>query len=611
MQKAALNSPEVLAKWHAFTAAEAEVDVGRGALLPKIDITAGVGREILRQPTVEELRYRRDGVTLTLNQMLYDGFTTVGEVKRLGKTKLTRYFELLDAAEATALEAARAYYDVMRYRYLLKLAEQNYVEHRSVFEQLLQRSQSGAGRRVDVEHAESRLALADVNLTTEQANLHDVTARYMRIVNEAPPAVMFGPAGMGKNFPSTAQNALQLAFKHNPTLRTAVENIEAAQHDLDARRGAFHPRLDFRLRSEHNENYQGTPGTRTQQVAELILNYNIFNGGADSARLRQYAERRSLALDLRDKACRDIRQTLVIAYNDVRRLNSQLSFIGIQVGAVEKTRDAYHAQFNIGQRSLLDVLDTENELLNARRTEVNAEIDLSLAYLRTYAGMGRLLTVFGVKHTERNQLPGEDDFTAVPMAEICAAQSPSSIEIDNNALTARALKQLDRLKPAALTASAKSTESGVLPIANGAFPSFIASSDAAKATASPATPETALRERLAAWATAWSARDVAGYLTFYGTGFVPDKGVSRDVWTKQRQARLSSANQIQVDIADLKVAVSGDKASAVFLQNYASDSFRESAPKTIEWTLESGQWMIQRERSGATNRADNLNGGKQ
>lgn len=94
---------------------------------------------------------------------------------------------------------------------------------------------------------------------------------------------------------------------------------------------------------------------------------------------------------MREKACRDSRQTLAIAYNDVSRLRNQLSNLGVQVVAVEKTRNAYKAQFNIGQRSLLDLLDTESELLNARRTTIHADFDLYLAYLRTHAGIGRLL----------------------------------------------------------------------------------------------------------------------------------------------------------------------------------------------------------------------------
>ena len=601
MQKAVLTSPEVLSKWHAFRAAEGEADVVRGSLLPKLDVTVGVGREKLSQPATADLNYTRNGYTVTLNQMVYDGFTTINEVRRLGKAKLTRYFELLDAAENTALEAGKAYIDVMRYRFLLSLAEQNYVEHRAVYEQLLQRAQSGAGRRVDVEHAESRLALAEINVSTEQANLHDVMARYMRIVNEAPPKVMFGPALMGKNYPATVNDALRLAFAQNPTLHAAAENVDSAQYQLDGRRGAYQPRLDFRARSEHTGNYQGTPGVRTQQVAEFILSYNIFNGGADIARDRRYAEQRNVALDLRDKACRDIRQTLVIAYNDVRRLRSQLGFLGIQVTATEKSRDAYRAQFNIGQRSLLDLLDTENELLNARRTEVNAEMDLATAYLRTHAGIGQLLATQGLKHTESERQPAESELAAVSPGEICAALAPTVIETDNNAMTARALKRLDDMKP-----PAPAPMPGMPGLGAQAPTTVITSTEPGAATPTEAkaveakaapSPEVLLHERLIAWAAAWSARAFATYQAHYAAGFVPENRLSREAWAKQRENRLTRPNRIQVELSDVQVAVAGETARTTFVQNYTSDTFSETSSKTLAWIREGGQWLIERESS--------------
>jgi adhesin transport system outer membrane protein len=444
VQKVVLSNPEVLVKWHTFKAAVGEVDVARAGFLPKIDYTYGTGRETLRQPGVADRDFSRNGQTLTLNQMLYDGFATSNDVKRLDKARLTRYFELIDAAESAALEAGRAYYDVMRYRLLLLLAENNYVEHRASYEQLLRRAQSGAGRRVDVEHAASRLALAELNLNTEAANLHDVTARFIRLVGEPPPPVLFPPVGISVDFPSSESAALRLGLDRNPALRAAVENLESAQHDLELRRAGFQPRLDLRMRNETSGNYQGAAGTRQNNTAEIIFSYNIFNGGADVARQTVYSERKNLAIDLRDKACRDTRQTLAIAYNDVERLRAQLSNLDLQVSSIEKTRDAYKAQFNIGQRSLLDLLDTENELLNARRTAVNSDMDLGIAYLRTQAGIGKLMEFLGVRPR------GLDDEIHRELGsgvDICPPQTPGHYLVDLEALTARALAMLEANRP--------------------------------------------------------------------------------------------------------------------------------------------------------------------
>lgn len=652
VQKVVLGNPEVLSKWHAFKAAAGDVDVARAGFLPKLDYTYGVGRETLRQPGSVDRDFGRDGHTLTLNQMLYDGFATSNDVKRLDKARLTRYFELVDAAENAALEAGRAYYDVMRYRLLLLLAESNYVEHRASYEQLLRRAQSGAGRRVDVEHAASRLALAELNLNTEAANLHDVTARFIRLVGEAPPPVMFPPAGLAKEFPANEAEALKLGFRQNPALRASVENLESAQHDAEMRGAGFHPRLDFRMRNESTENYQGTLGTRRNNVAEFILSFNIFNGGADMARRQVYAERKNLALDLRDKSCRDMRQTLSIAYNDVERLKAQLSNLDLQVGSIEKTRDAYKAQFNIGQRSLLDLLDTENELLNARRTAVNSDMDLGVAYLRTQAGIGRLMEFLGVRPR------GLDDEIFRELAsgeDICPPQVPGSYLVDLEALTARAMAQLDANKPsgsalpAAPLAPPTSSPPAAAPLAfppplpatrpqgipsPGALreppPRSVAGAPEAVARMPSAQTQPglgggddslrqagsadlrgggksgaevpqadgpneikAIEKRIADWAAAWGAGHFGGYTGFYAPSFIPAEGGSREEWVERRQSRIAGRTGIRVDLKQVRVIQRAPEVYvAEFIQHYRSDAYQDVSRKALRWIRIGGEWMI-------------------
>ncbi len=656
VQKVVLGNPEVLSKWHIFKSSISEVDVARAGFLPKIDYTYGSGRESLRQPGAADKVFTRGGHTLTLNQMLYDGFATSSDVKRLDKARLTRYFELVDAAENAALEAGRAYYDVMRYRLLLLLAESNYVEHRASYEQLLRRAQSGAGRRVDVEHAASRLALAELNLNTEAANLHDVTARFIRLVGEAPPPVLFPPSGLTTDFPATEPDALKLAFRQNPALRAALENLESAQHDVELRRAGLFPRLDLRVRNEATDNYQGAAGTRQNNIAEVIFSYNIFNGGADMARQKVYAERKNLAMDLRDKACRDIRQTLSIAYNDVERLKAQLSNLDLQVGSIEKTRDAYKAQFNIGQRSLLDLLDTENELLNARRTAVNSDMDLGIAYLRTQAGIGRLMEFLGVRPRGLDDEIHRELDTA---GEICPPQVPSSYLVDLEALTARAMAMLEANKPAAadgnvpprpvpppnpLAAAPLSypppmpaPRSPTMP-SPGAVreppPRPATTPGSSAAATAPIPPIASLqtqetdeplrlvaatrlrptpRERnlvtedvssvkspvsaqLAAWAAAWSSGRFESYLGFYAPSFVAADGSRRDEWAKHREPRVTGRSGIQVELSDVRVRFTApDVLESEFQQKYRSENYRDTTRKVLRWIKVGGDWLIDRE----------------
>ena len=565
-QKAVLNSPEVTSKWHSYRAADEEVGVARGGYFPRVDLTVGGGRESLKQPPIGARdNYTRSGYLLSLNQMLFDGFATRNEVRRLDKAKLVRYYELLDASENVALEAGRAYLDVLRYRRLVDLAQDNYVQHKATYDQIQRRTQSGVGRRVDQEQAASRLALAEINLVTEMANLHDVSARYQRLVGIQPTAAITPPAQLDTAFPGQAKVALDTLYKKNPQLLAASENIEAAQYEINTRRAAYSPKLDFRARTDHTQNYQGVDGLREQNVAELVVSWNLFNGGSDRAREKQTIEKKSLAFDLREKACRDTRQTLLIAHNDVLRLREQKSQYAQQVAFLEKTRDAYRDQFNVGQRTLLDLLDTENELLVARRSNVNAETDLTLAYLRTYAGMGTLLEFLGLQRLDADT-PDSKDLVDIDPAQLCPNDPIALDHADREALNAKA---------AALSAAR-----APLPVAVGA--------------------EVTIQNQVKSWAAAWSAHDYAAYSAFYAPTFTPDGGLSREDWAQLRRSRISARGDINVDLQDVKVRMDGtDRAFAEFRQVYQSRGYSDTTQKTLEMIRLNGKWLINRESSVA------------
>jgi len=364
----------------------------------------------------------------------------------------------------------------------------------------------------------------------------------------------------------------------------AQENIEAAEHDIAVRRAAYSPRLDFRARADNSENALNVTGDRINNVAEVVLTYNLFNGGSDRARERQYIERRNLAIDLRDKACRDTRQTLSIAYNDVQRLREQVSFLNIQVGLVEKTRDAYRDQFNVGQRTLLDLLDTENELLSARRAAINADTDLTLAYVRTYAGMGVLSDVLGLKRPDL-EAPDPQDLSTVAASESCIAEPVKATAIDREALNARALTLLESNR----TAFAPSAPSVVMA---PAAPIPQTGLDSASG------PQAEVANQVKVWAALVARKDFAGYEKFYAPDFTPDGGLSRADWETRQKGRFAQAGNVPVGVQNLKVRLNGlDRATVEFTQDYSDDLHREATRKMLDFVKVGTVWLISRENS--------------
>lgn len=574
-QKAVLSSPEVLQKWHAYQATDNERDAAFGGYLPRVDLSAGVGRENRDDPIMVK-DYTRRSTTLSLTQMLYDGFATRNEVKRLDHARQVRYFELLDASETVALEAARAYLDVLRYRKLVTLAEDNYIRHRAVFEQIQKKAQAGVARRVDLEQASGRLALAESNLLTETSNLHDVSARYQRLVGETPAGdIAAAPASIGK-LPTDTPNALQAALNSNPAILGAIENLRSADAAVDVRKAAYQPRLDLRLKQERGTDLNGYIGSTDNRTAELVATWNLFNGLSDRARSRQFADQVNVAKDLRDKTCRDVRQTAAIAYNDTRKLTEQLTYLDQHQLATEKARDAYRKQFDIGQRTLLDLLDTENELFQARRAYVIAEYDLLTAQARTQASAGNLLQTLELMRVAKDEVADPNDWKAEgDAAERCPPEGPIAVAADKVILNARAAEFLRESAPQIDTTTPTSPANPV---------------------AADSATERELALLLKGWAQAWMTRDVPRYLGFYSPTFVPSHGRSLAKWEADRRRIIGSARMVKLDLSGIKVTMKdADNATTTFVQAYQSPVFRDVVTKSMEWRKVGGKWLIERE----------------
>lgn len=569
-QKAIDGNPEVTARLNALRAANEEVSVARGGYLPRVDLSASVGRDsdriTARNPQSQSLN--RNGVALSANQLLWDGFQTRREVERLGHAKLVRYFEFLSSTEDAALEASRAYIDVQRYRRLVELAQDNYVQHRYVQDQLQSKFKAGVGRGVDSEQAIARLALADSNLTTEAANLHDVSARYLRVVGEAPGGNLPAVQGLSNGIPATSVEATNQAVANSHTVEAAVENLRAAKSQASGQSNSlYQPKLEARVRSGVGKNFDGIETQKRDTSAEVLLSWNLFNGGSDTARSRQLASLVNQAADQRDKACRDVRQTASIAHNDIQKLKDQLASLDRNVLAIEKARDAYRQQFDIGQRSLLDLLNSENELYTAKRAYVNAEADLQLAYARTHAAKNSLTANLGLSpNQEAAGERGQNWQAAEDAAQRCPAINIEAPSIDRNELNNRALKLAS---PAATTPVNQATLS------------------AAPATVAVPT----VTERLRGWANAWAAKDIDRYLAFYAKDFAPARSTSAK-WITERRRLLSKAGPIEVQLSQVKAEARGDAVVTSFTQSYTSQNFKDSSFKALTWKLIDGQWVI-------------------
>ena len=426
VERAVLTHPELGARFQDFQSSLEGQNVARGALLPEVNASGWLGREWRGSTSLSpSYDWNRRGYSLELRQLIFDGFSTVNQIKQLGFEKLAGYYELLASVDNVALEAALAHVDVQRYREMEQLARENYNMHLNILGQIRERQESGVGRGVDLEQAYGRQALAQSNVMTEAGNLNDVLQRYRRIVGESAAPVLLDPPSLSAELPQDPEDFTD-SLRGNPAILAKQALVQAANAGKDVARGRFSPTLELRAATGKDRNEPPSVNYRDAQASniQLVLSYNLFRGGADSARVRQTAAQAYAARDVRDYTCRNVQQDLAIAWNNITRLREQVVFLQEHELATSKVRVAYMQQFQIGQRSLLDLLDTENELFDARRALANALYDLQQAEIRWLASSHQLLPALGLSQPH-DEAPEENDELDFPDEAIQACMMPT------------------------------------------------------------------------------------------------------------------------------------------------------------------------------------------
>ncbi len=333
--------------------------------------------------------------SLRLTQMVFDGFATSSEVGRQQATVNARAYSLLDASERTGLTVAQVYLDVLTRREFVRLAEENLKSHERIFDQIKLRTSRGVGSGADLDQAEARMAQARNNLITEQTNLADAETNYLSAVGQLPDQLE-RPADFLALLPANLTEARAQMLENSPVLRSAEADIAAAEKQYEAAKSSFYPRFDAELGRTADNDLDGENGHNNEWQAMLRMRFNLYAGGSNKADLESKSYLSNQALDIRNNALRQLNEELGLAWNALNNANAQVPIAQQYVDRSANVRTAYQKQFSLGERTLLDLLDSENELFSAsRRLAEIKNVQLFTQY-RIKATMGQLLKSQGV-----------------------------------------------------------------------------------------------------------------------------------------------------------------------------------------------------------------------
>lgn len=392
--------PEVRAGTKARQSVEEQMNAARSGYLPRVDIVAGYGQEGTSSPgsrTTDSgfVNMTRSETSLTLQQMLFDGYATKNEVNRQRATVNARAYQLLGTSEKLALNVATVYIEVLKREALERLARDNLMRHERLFALIQQRSSQGLGRTVDLEQAEARLAQARNNLITEQTNLEDARVNFRSAVGQ-PPSALSMSTEVTESMPQTIEAARAEMLDNNPLLRSAEADVGAAEAQYQAAQSGLYPRVDLELSRSMNRNVDGTAGVNEDWQAMMRMRYNLYAGGKTTSDIQSKSFQIEEATEIRNNALRVLNEELGLAWNALGNARKQLPIAREYVERSARVRQAYQRQFTLGERTLLDLLDSENELFTAARRLEDVRFTEIATQYRIKAVTGALLKTHGV-----------------------------------------------------------------------------------------------------------------------------------------------------------------------------------------------------------------------
>lgn len=385
-----------------------ELRQARGLYLPQIDAQFNIGPEYTESGSVDEPPARLDqgphdngrwlvrrDAQVSLDQRIFDGGFTDSEVERQISRIRSQAERIQDIAHVESLNAVEVYLDVLRHRERVINAEENVRTHENILGLVQSRADLGGGNIADVRQGEARLATARSTLIAIQGDLRNAEATFVRVVGQPP--VDLQPVAVGPDLPIPAdvEQSVARGLQMNPKIRLEKHDIDVAQSELDKEDSVFWPQVNLEVTGNANRWNNGLEEQTYSASAQVFVRYNLYRGGADIARSREFKEHINEQLEQLRQQERVVEEDVRTSWADRQTQQESVENLLLQVDANQQTTDVYQQQFDIGQRGLLDLLDAANDLFNSRDDLISSRAFETFANYRIVAAQGELVQYIG------------------------------------------------------------------------------------------------------------------------------------------------------------------------------------------------------------------------
>jgi len=414
------NNPIVLERLSNYKQSTQDLKIANARNLPTLDFNAGVGFEATDTtntsfPNKTSLGYYE--TSLVFMQNIFDGYATTHEIDYQKAKILASAYNFVEKSNQVAFETTYAYIELLKQKELLEVAKENVIINSDILSKVQALYKAGLTKKSEMKKIESSLSLAKSNLVVQQNNLLDAAFKYYKLLGYKPNLELIKKPILTTLLPKTLKDATNYTLSHNPALQVASYNIQASKSLLKQNDSYLYPRIDFKISQDLDSNINGINKDRNNFRAGLILSYNIYKGGIDEANKQKYISKINQDIYIKRDLKRQLTEDINLSWAANKMLKKQLKELYIYKDFSENTLDLYQEEYNLGRRSLLDLLSTQNDLINAKSQIIRTSYDYLFSKYRILNAMGLLVpSILGKDYTyaskvglDKNNIAYEDE----------------------------------------------------------------------------------------------------------------------------------------------------------------------------------------------------------
>ncbi|WP_152183892.1 TolC family outer membrane protein [Sulfurimonas indica] len=386
------TNPIIQERLQNYNATKQDITSAKSGYYPKLDIKLGTGEEkIVHDYATTDYSVYKSSLNYTHN--IFNGFGTTSLVDSQEYRTAAAAYSYIEKVNNTSIELVNTYLEVVKNQELLGTAEENVQIDQEIFNRVKKLYKAGLTTLSEVKKIESSLALAKSNLVVQENSLLNALYNFEKVLGHPATVTAMQRPNIDKTIlPKTLNEAIDFSLKHNPSLMANEYNIKAAQATSRENKAKYYPKIDLEASQEYNNNVSGTEGKDNEFRAMAYISYNLFNGFNDQASIEKSYAKIQQEIANKNDTKRKIHQSLKIAWAAQTKLKKQLLHLQEYKNFSYKTLVLYSKEYDLGRRSLLDLLSTQNDFIRSKAQIITTEFGILYAQYKILDTMGILVS---------------------------------------------------------------------------------------------------------------------------------------------------------------------------------------------------------------------------